>query len=184
MIECLVFKDESDFLPECPENFELRPGTWHCYYVEANLKNQTEAVANCLAQGGFLTSIRDQEEADFIWGKYIRISPKIKMMIFGDNHHGIPPLYFFIAGHLSSVSNCDSYYTGATDEAEEGTYINQDGSVLTYTNWRANEPSNVDGIEHYAVVSLGELWDVPAYHERCSVCKKGKHIAKLYLMKY
>ena len=72
------------------------------------------------------------------------------------------------------MSSCPEFFIGATDEAKEGTFINQDGSRLTYTNWINNQPDNHGGAEHYTIMTGSGLADVPADTQRCSVCKKGK----------
>ena len=72
------------------------------------------------------------------------------------------------------MSSCPEFFIGATDEAKEGTFINQDGSSLTFTNWKDSQPDNYGGAEHYTLMSGSGLADVPADTQSCSVCKKGK----------
>ena len=54
-------------------------------------------------------------------------------------------------------------YLGATDLATEGAFVWQDGTPVTYTHWRANEPNNGNGnYEEDCVVLTNTLaigWD-------------------------
>ena len=54
-------------------------------------------------------------------------------------------------------------YIGATDAVTENTFVWQDGSAVTYTNWRSGEPSNGGGsYEEDCVViqpMLAGVWD-------------------------
>jgi hypothetical protein len=80
-------------------------------------------------------------------------------------------------GHLARVENAtqnamiatmitgvDSFI-GATDLANEGTFVWDDGSPLTYTNWRAGEPSSGGGMyeEDCAIIegakTPDDTWD-------------------------
>lgn len=81
-----------------------------------------------------------------------------------------------IAAHLATVpdaatntlitglaANTASVYIGATDAVTEGTFLWQDGSAVTYTNWRTGEPSNGQGQyqEDCVVIQpmLAGVWD-------------------------
>jgi hypothetical protein len=79
-----------------------------------------------------------------------------------------------LPGHLATVVNqeqetlienlrIDDAYLGATDQVTEGTFLWQDGSPLTFTHWRANEPNNGSGVyEEDCVVITNKVavgWD-------------------------
>ena len=69
----------------------------------------------------------------------------------------------FLANALSSngISNA---HIGYSDAASEGSFVWQDGSSSTYTNWQSGEPSNTNGIEDYVAISAGGSWnDVGAF---------------------
>lgn len=54
-----------------------------------------------------------------------------------------------------------TFFIGATDEKEEGTFVWQDGSPLTYQNWAANEPNNdtICGAENYVQMYRDGTWN-------------------------
>lgn len=54
-----------------------------------------------------------------------------------------------------------TFFIGATDEKEEGTFVWQDGSPLTYRNWAANEPNNdtISGAENYVQMYRDGTWN-------------------------
>ena len=45
-------------------------------------------------------------------------------------------------------------WLGITDEAEEGTWVGDDGSAIEYFNWRINEPNNWGTGEHWLEMDL------------------------------
>ena len=62
-----------------------------------------------------------------------------------------------------------TFFIGATDEKEEGTFVWQDGSPLTYRNWAANEPNNdtICGAENYVQMYRDGTWnDLPGWKNR------------------
>ena len=62
-----------------------------------------------------------------------------------------------------------TFFIGATDEKEEGTFVWQDGSPLTYRNWAANEPNNdtICGTENYVQMYRNGTWnDLPGWKNR------------------
>ena len=54
-----------------------------------------------------------------------------------------------------------TFFIGATDEKEEGTFVWQDGRPLTYRNWAANEPNNdtICGEEDYVQMYRDGTWN-------------------------
>lgn len=62
-----------------------------------------------------------------------------------------------------------TFFIGATDEKEEGTFVWQDGSPLTYRNWAANELNNdtISGTENYVQMYRDGTWnDLPGWKNR------------------
>ena len=45
----------------------------------------------------------------------------------------------------------ENAYFGFSDESSEGNWKWVNGTSTSYTNWHSGEPSNQDGIEHYAM---------------------------------
>jgi hypothetical protein len=62
----------------------------------------------------------------------------------------------------SLVTGVDSFI-GATDLVTEGTFVWDDGSPLTYTNWRTGEPSSGGGMyeEDWALVEVAKIQMTP-----------------------
>lgn len=54
-----------------------------------------------------------------------------------------------------------TFFIGVTDEKEEGIFVWQDGSPLTYRNWAANEPNNdtICGTENYVQMYRDGTWN-------------------------
>lgn len=54
-----------------------------------------------------------------------------------------------------------TFFLGATDEKEEGTFVWQDGSPLTYQNWSESEPNNdtICGEENYVQMYKDGTWN-------------------------
>lgn len=62
-----------------------------------------------------------------------------------------------------------TFFIGATDEKEEGTFVWQDGSPLTYQNWAKSEPNNdtICGEENYVQMYKDGTWnDLPGWKNR------------------
>ena len=82
-----------------------------------------------------------------------------------------------VGGHLAIVNDAaenefiraniltDFAWLGLTDEAQEGTYRTVLGDLAPYLNWKAGEPNNSNGNEHYArlLKSTGKWTDRTAY---------------------
>ncbi|MCQ2462339.1 MAG: fibronectin type III domain-containing protein [Clostridia bacterium] len=83
---------------------------------------------------GHLVSITSKEENDFV--------------------------YSLIKEYIVGVNKPYCYWTGASDEENEGSWQWTDGSALSYSNWEAGEPSNSSGCENYAVIKSDTgLWN-------------------------
>ena len=83
-----------------------------------------------------------------------------------------------IGGHLVTITSAEEnefvnntrkftignyrVFIGATDYANEGTWIWVTGEAFNYTNWSNNEPDNSGNNEHFAELNESNLWnDVP-----------------------
>ncbi|MGB2088296.1 MAG: lectin-like protein, partial [Psychroflexus salarius] len=64
----------------------------------------------------------------------------------------------FLANALAA-NGISEAHIGYSDNASEGSFVWQDGSSSTYTNWRAGEPNNTDGVEDYVTISSGGSWN-------------------------
>ncbi|GLC29699.1 DUF5050 domain-containing protein [Clostridium omnivorum] len=58
----------------------------------------------------------------------------------------------FISGILKSNGGLDSYWIGATDREQEGTWKWITNENFAYSNWNSGEPNNSGGNENYAVL--------------------------------
>ena len=64
------------------------------------------------------------------------------------------------------------FWIGANDEAEEGTFVWEDGNNFCYMNWEYNEPNNWDPDEDCVVVNKGGRWnDLYCYRHRYYACR-------------
>lgn len=75
-----------------------------------------------------------------------------------------------VGGHLVTISNQQENdyvalltprkdaWIGLTDEEREGTWVWVTGEPLTFTFWRAGNPDNLGGAEHWADVMWGHGW--------------------------
>ncbi len=52
-----------------------------------------------------------------------------------------------------------NFWLGMTDEAQEGIFVWDDGSALTYTNWNGNEPNDYGSGEDYAHMRNNGTWN-------------------------
>jgi hypothetical protein len=67
-----------------------------------------------------------------------------------------------IAACLPDVMNSSTFWIGLNDEAEEGTFVWEDGTSLDYSNWNAGEPSDKVGKEDGVICQNGLWCDVRA----------------------
>jgi hypothetical protein len=99
----------------------------HYYTLTTGTKNWLQAEAEAVSLGGHLVSINDLAEQTFIE----------TMFLTGANDRTI-------------------YWTGATDQALEGTFVWSNGSPFSYFNWAPGEPNNcscVAGGEDYGTIN-------------------------------
>lgn len=57
----------------------------------------------------------------------------------------------FLLYSAMKAKGYENAYFGFSDESSEGNWKWVDGTSTAYTNWNSGEPSNQDGIEHYAM---------------------------------
>ena len=67
----------------------------------------------------------------------------------------------------------DNYWIGLNDIANEGTWVNEDGSNPTYLYWESGEPNNVGNEDCAEVRVSGGFWnDVTCSTRADSICEK------------
>ncbi|MGB5981911.1 MAG: LamG-like jellyroll fold domain-containing protein [Nonlabens sp.] len=89
---------------------------------------------------------------------------------------------------LAQTFNSQTAYIGATDSATEGTFLWQDGTPVTYTNWAAGEPNNVNDEDVVMILRNSGEWndarpvlssraiiEVPASHGRSAGFASGEN---------
>ncbi|XP_058834251.1 perlucin-like [Topomyia yanbarensis] len=102
--------------------FLLSDGAGKKYFIPSIRANWFKANEFCNSLQMRLATIKSKEENDAI-AKYVKTTDKF------------------------SEESC-SFWIGATDLAEEGTFIwTGTGEQLTYTNWRRGEPNDENGSE-------------------------------------
>ena len=65
--------------------------------------------------------------------------------------------------------------TQKSDVITEGTFLDDNGNILTYTNWRAGEPNNADFVEDAVSINLtlsteGRWYDDPSSKLYETIC--------------
>ncbi|XP_038066179.1 alpha-N-acetylgalactosamine-specific lectin-like [Patiria miniata] len=132
---------------KCPPIWTFYKGS--CYRLFATKKSQPDAEKHCRqfsAVGqGHLASIASAEENDILLEMW-------------DSVRGTT------AGGL---------WIGFTDEAEEGNFIWNDGSAVSYTKWKDGQPNNA-GDEHCTQMlqeNNGEWSDFKCFKEYSYMCK-------------
>ncbi len=72
-----------------------------------------------------------------------------------------------VVENLIQQGSCESYWIGATDEAEEGKWKWASGETVNYTNWASGQPDNDNGVEDYGSIWKNGLWnDAPRQVQR------------------
>ncbi|CAC5379483.1 FCER2 [Mytilus coruscus] len=102
-----------------------------CYFFGKDIENERRGHDICKARGGQLASINSKAEDDAITQHIERL-----------------PLPYSIGGYL----------IGAQDEITEGTFVWEDGTSLTYSNWGPGQPDNYvsaeDCVTYYRPLGL------------------------------
>lgn len=99
----------------------------HYYMLSTGSQNWTQAQAEALAVGGYLVSITSLAEQTFLETTF-----------------------------LTGANDRSIYWTGATDQASEGTFVWVNGDPFTYSNWAPGEPNNcacVPGGEDFGTIN-------------------------------
>lgn len=93
-----------------------------------------------------------------------------------------------IGTHLASVESADentfltnvknslgqvAMWLGGTDEVEEGQWLWEDGTPISYSNWAANEPNDSGTAEHALVLQWSGSWnDLPSDYRIGYICER------------
>ena len=103
----------------------FNPTTQH-YYSLTKVETWQQAKDEAIASDGYLATINDQQENDWISNTFI------------------PPFNY-----------SDRLWIGFTDEITEGNFIWTNGENSPYFNWMNGEPNNSGGGEDYTVMFIG-----------------------------
>jgi len=118
-----------------------------CYYIEEQLLSNTEAIANC-------------HDA---FGKGKLFEPRDK-----ETHDSV------VAAALEISSQM--YWLGISDALSEGHFQYLSGGNITFSNWRAGEPFDVNNEDCALIYTDGKWIDVPCnggYYSIGSICEVG-----------
>jgi predicted outer membrane repeat protein len=96
----------------------------HYYVLTSGPMKWTQAETEAEALGGYLVTINDQEENDFLQRVY-----------------------------FSGPERETGYWTGMNDVASEGTWVWVSGEPVTYTNWLFGTPDNYWWNENYGEIN-------------------------------
>ena len=70
----------------------------------------------------------------------------------------------------------DYVFFGANDIVDEGTFVNIDGTSLTFEQWYPGQPDNYDGVQHCTFTNYGQNghWDDTDCNQTkyCYACEK------------
>ena len=105
-----------------------------------------EARDYAKAQGGYLASISSQLENDLIYA--------IVSEGFDENSYQT-------LGYADDGGSATYVYIGASDRAEEGTFVWESGEAFSFKNWGKAEPDNYDGNQNVVGLAL-ENWPYQA----------------------
>ena len=100
-----------------------------------------DAVEGCKAEGAILASVTSAEE-------------QTQVRVSGQSYSHVGQF------QLEAMMSSDGAWIGLSDVLQEGTFAWRDGSELTYTNWKTNNPNNANGEQH-CVWARGDdgTWD-------------------------
>ena len=113
---------------KCKEHCSFYGGHWFKYFAEP--KTWHEAKAACEAMGGHLATSTSPEKNEF--------------------------LADLVGNAVAQLGGNAQVWLGATDEEQEGVWKWVTGEEWSYTNWRAGQPDNAGGKEHYLHFNWGE----------------------------
>lgn len=113
----------------------------HQYLVSNVAMTQPEAVAFAQSVGGYLVSINDAAENQWISQTFLTAAPAASQVI------------------------ASALWIGLSDAAVEGTFVWASGEAVTFTNWAPGEPNNLATGQDHAVMwtvapnADGNTWD-------------------------
>ncbi|MEM6313681.1 MAG: lectin-like protein, partial [Planctomycetota bacterium] len=115
-------------------NTPATAGNGH-YYALSSYGTWAEAQAEAEAAGGHLVTIGSQAEQDFLERTFLDSSPT--------------------TGVSTATDYPDVLWIGLSDSANEGTFEWVTGEAVTYTNWQADEPNDLQevGGEDFGVLN-------------------------------
>ena len=132
----------------CPSEFLHRNVRLKsCYFFSKTKRTWANARDDCIRRGAYLVEVESKEEDDFLRG-----------IIMPEGH----------ANH----------WMGGNDLLREGQWVwHQSGKPLTYTNWSAQQPSNIPSGQDCLMYSTNDAqWnDVPCTHQHLYICEKISH---------
>ncbi len=101
----------------------------HHYKIYDRQVAVSVAEKHCLSMGGHLVRIESKQEQAFV------------------------------ARHIKRYGRNEWYWIDGTDIIQEGTWLYSNNEAIKIFNWEKGEPSNVDGIEHWAAIRRSDgIW--------------------------
>ena len=110
------------------DNVQVGTKCWKV--VETPTETWLDAADKCSAEGAVLGSVTSASELTTV---------SIRVVSWPDKLH-----HSQVSGMLSS----EGAWIGLQDILQEGTFSWRDGSELTYTNWKTNNPNNANSEQH------------------------------------
>ncbi|XP_038066245.1 perlucin-like protein [Patiria miniata] len=135
---------------QCGDGYTRRGYYGNCYKVSLHRDLWIQARERCRLEGGWLVTIRNGVDQNWVTDFYQRHSPR---------------------------PCSDGYWIGANDIGNEKSWVwDENGDPVTYTNWQPEEPNNHNGREDAAEVRMSDSkWndmDHLTGDERCYICEK------------
>jgi hypothetical protein len=113
-----------------------------CYDLTSFTTDWVSARNYCSESGGYLVSIRNATENEFV--RQLALSE----------------------------CETNNFFIGLSDELVEGEFVWADGSPLNYTNWSPGEPSDTEGEDYVEMWQQGQWNDHgPDVQKSCVVCE-------------
>ena len=99
------------------------------FYVSQNNFNGSDALTNAIANGGYVATIEDANQNEFL------------------------------RQAVTNVGITDFVLIGFNDVSSEGNFVWHDGSATTYTNWNAGEPNNSGNEDYTLMETNTGVWN-------------------------
>ena len=103
---------------------ESQGGNGHAYTLTSGPSNWLDARSEAETLGGYLVTINDQSEQQFV-----------------------------VQSFLSGANSNDTYWIGLTDKDSEGVFEWSNGEPVTYTNWYPGEPNDFAAGEDCVIIN-------------------------------